>query len=202
MSSSSQERDLECSSLTRPGHETGLRDSDSPFRTRRYVGRRLLIRLLIICGLRRRSTQQELAPRTRVKGERRTRKAESFAARSDIDQHLDLGSSERRPHLCHLEPCSSCTFVVCEGQVCEELRVTDYRAVRAEKSRPLKRCCTMTKKRCEGRRKLSRSKSAQVAHSRRLHADVRISIPSLMCCPLPLVRISMSGTGIPCVYCE
>ena len=32
--------------------------------------------------------------------------------------------------------------------------------------------------------------------------DIRIRVPSLMRCPLPLVRISMSSTGIPRMNCE
>lgn len=32
--------------------------------------------------------------------------------------------------------------------------------------------------------------------------DIRIGVPSLMRCPFPLVRISMSSTGIPCMDCE
>ena len=31
--------------------------------------------------------------------------------------------------------------------------------------------------------------------------DIRIGVPSLMRCPFPLVRISMSSTGIPCMDC-
>jgi hypothetical protein len=56
-----------------------------------------------------------------------------------------------------------------------------------------------------GRVLRAREKGVQIKISINPHSgllqDIRISITSLMCRPFPLVGISMSGTGIPCVYC-